>query len=87
MGTAKHNAIRWQSNSKTSVFTGSHAVILFALDGPQKCSGLEMARYDSAKIQQELGAEFQLVQELDEVHKTPWDSEQKFQYFRFVRVT
>ena len=63
----------------------AHLIIAtFALDGPQKCSGLEVARYDSAKIQQELSAEFQLVQVMDEVHKTPWDTHQKFQYFRFV---
>ena len=39
---------------------GGHAIIAtFALDGPEKCSGLPVARYDSASLGQTLGPAFQ----------------------------
>ena len=41
---------------------GGHAIIAtFALDGPEKCSGLPVARYDGASLAQTLGPGFRLV--------------------------
>jgi len=54
------------------------------LDGPPKCSGLDVERYDSQKMKQELGGSFEFVKAVDEAHKTPWDKEQKFTYCYFV---
>lgn len=71
-----------------TLLPGGVAVIsTFALDGPPKCSGLEVMRYDESSIQAELGAEFQLQEVRRETHITPWQSEQRFIYFRFQRVT
>ena len=55
----------------------------FAVDGPPKCSGLDVMRYDESSILVELGAEFQLQEVRRETHVTPWQSEQHFIYFRF----
>jgi SAM-dependent methyltransferase len=66
---------------------GTVVVSTFALDGPPKCSGLNVMRYDEASIQVELGVEFQLQEVRRETHITPWQSEQRFIYFRFQRVT
>ena len=55
----------------------------FALDGPPKCSGLDVVHYDEPSILAELGAEFQLREVRREIHVTPWQSEQHFIYFRF----
>ncbi len=55
----------------------------FALDGPEKCSGFEVARYspDGLFAQLEgLAAGFEKVAEAREVHETPWGSEQAFSY-------
>ena len=41
---------------------------------------------DARLIGAELGSEFKLVEEVAEIHLTPWGSEQKFRYFRFRRV-
>jgi len=71
-----------------SVELGGHAVIgTFALDGPEKCSGLEVRRYDAALLAAELGAEFALVKSEAEQHLTPWGKPQSFQFCLFRRVS
>jgi SAM-dependent methyltransferase len=65
---------------------GGHAIIAtFALDGPEKCSGLPVARYDSASLGQTLGTAFKLVHTQRHEHATPWDSRQIFQFSVFRR--
>jgi SAM-dependent methyltransferase len=65
---------------------GGHAIIAtFALDGPKKCSGLPVARYDSASLGQALGATFKLVHTQRHEHATPWDTRQSFQFSVFRR--
>lgn len=62
---------------------GAVVISAFALDGPSKCSGLEVRRYDELSMQAELGAEFKLQEARHQTHLTPWQSEQRFVYFRF----
>ena len=64
---------------------GTAIISTFALDGPSKCSGLEVMRYDEQTISVELGEEFQLQETHHEKHMTPWETEQSFVYFRFRR--
>jgi hypothetical protein len=66
---------------------GGHAVIgSFALDGPQKCSGLEVQRYDGPTLAAELGLQFVLLKSEPEIHVTPWGKQQSFQFSVFKRV-
>ncbi|MBA4034299.1 MAG: SAM-dependent methyltransferase [Bradyrhizobium sp.] len=68
------------------VRAGGHAIIgTFALDGPEKCSGLPVARYDSASLTLALGSEFRLVDTRRHEHATPWGSRQMFQFSVFRR--
>jgi 2-polyprenyl-3-methyl-5-hydroxy-6-metoxy-1,4-benzoquinol methylase len=70
-----------------TVSVGGHAVIAtFALDGPEKCSGLEVRRYDGSALAAELGPQFRLVKSVPEQHRTPWNTPQSFQYNLFKRV-
>jgi 2-polyprenyl-3-methyl-5-hydroxy-6-metoxy-1,4-benzoquinol methylase len=70
-----------------TVSVGGHAVIAtFALDGPEKCSGLEVRRYDGGALAAELGSGFRLLKTVPELHRTPWDARQSFQYSLFERV-
>jgi SAM-dependent methyltransferase len=63
-----------------------HVIIAtFAADGPPKCSGLAVARYDAPTISAEMGADFRLIEQVDETHVTPWNTPQTFSYFRFTR--
>ena len=68
------------------VKAGGHAIIAtFALDGPEKCSGLPVARYDSAGLARTLGPVFRLVHSRRHEHATPWGSLQMFQFSVFRR--
>lgn len=64
------------------------AVILstFAPDGPERCSGLPVQRYDAAGLAQRLGADFALIDQAAERHVTPWGSVQSFTYAAFRRT-
>jgi SAM-dependent methyltransferase len=65
---------------------GGHAIIAtFALDGPERCSGLPVARYDSASLGRTLGTTFKLVHTQRHEHATPWGSRQIFQFSIFRR--
>jgi SAM-dependent methyltransferase len=71
---------------KEGLRPGGHAIIAtFALDGPEKCSGLPVARYDTAGLAAELGGEFTLIESLNHDHTTPWNSTQRFQFALFQR--
>lgn len=64
-----------------SVKPGGHVIVAtFADDGPEKCSGLEVARYNSESLHNEFGANFDLIDSTHEVHQTPFGTEQKFVY-------
>jgi len=70
-----------------TVSVGGHAVIAtFALDGPEKCSGLEVRRYDGSALAADLGPGFRLLKSVPELHLTPWNAAQSFQYSLFKRV-
>ena len=55
----------------------------FALDGPEKCSGLPVMRYDAAGLAAVLGEGFDLVAERRHDHTTPWGAMQHFQFSTF----
>ena len=72
---------------KQAVRPGGHAIIgTFAIDGPEKCSGLPVNRYDAARLSVELGTGFALVHARTHDHVTPWKSEQRFQFCVFRRT-
>ncbi|MDE5442850.1 methyltransferase domain-containing protein [Bradyrhizobium sp. CSA207] len=71
---------------RSAVAAGGYVIIgTFALDGPEKCSGLPVQRHDSASLSMELGPAFELVETRSETHHTPWHSTQAFQFSRFRR--
>jgi SAM-dependent methyltransferase len=71
---------------RSAVAPGGQVIIgTFALDGPEKCSGLPVLRYDSKSLAEQLGASFELVETRSELHRTPWNSNQAFQFSRFRR--
>ncbi len=63
---------------------GHLIIAAFAIGGPEKCSGLKIVQYDSSRLMVELGEDFELAEERNEVHITPANKEQKFRYFRFI---
>ncbi len=72
---------------EAGVAPGGFAVIsAFSLEGPERCSGLDVVRYSPESLADELGAAFELVESRDEVHMTPTGAEQAFVYCLFRRV-
>ena len=57
---------------KKAVRAAGHVIIAtFAPDGPEKCSGLPIVRYDPEGVASALGAEFDLVDSKGHDHVTP----------------
>ncbi len=66
---------------------GGKAIIgTFAPDGPEKCSGLEIARHDAESLQAIFGNVFKLMTTRRHEHTTPWGSVQKFQFSTFEKI-
>lgn len=72
---------------KSAVAPGGQVIIgTFALDGPEKCSGLQVQRYDAKRLAEVLGPMFELADHVAEAHRTPWGAIQHFQFSRFKRA-
>ena len=83
--TDEYDREAYVARLKEALRPGGAAIIgSFSLDGPEKCSGLPVQRYDAVSLGQILGPSFSLVQTLDHEHRTPWGASQKFQFSRFV---
>jgi len=71
---------------KTALKPGGHAIIAtFAADGPERCSGLPVVRYDGKSLATVLGDAFELLQAARHTHKTPMGTVQNFQFSLFRR--
>ena len=72
---------------KRALNIGGHAIMAtFALDGPDKCSGLPVERYDAARLARTLGSGFKLKRSQPDEHATPWGAQQRFQFSVFQRI-
>jgi ubiquinone/menaquinone biosynthesis C-methylase UbiE len=64
-----------------SVRPGGHVIVAtFAEDGPEKCSGLPVMRYQPESLHAEFGEAFLLVEHEKESHHTPSGTVQQFVY-------
>ncbi len=85
--TAHEDRARYADRLCTTLKPGGSAIIAtFALDGPERCSGLPVQRYSPERLAAELGPRFALVESRPHVHTTPWGSTQSFQYSWLRRV-
>jgi len=66
---------------------GQVIVATFGPEGPARCSGLNVVRYDPAGLRREFGAGFRLVQHCTDRHRTPAGAVQQFIYCRFDATT
>lgn len=64
-----------------SLKVGGHIIVAsFGENGPLKCSGLDVVRYNPERMHKEFGNKFKLVKSLNETHKTPFQTTQEFLY-------
>ncbi|GAA6618757.1 class I SAM-dependent methyltransferase [Scytonema sp. NUACC26] len=72
---------RYVETVQYSVKPGGHVIVAtFTQDGPKRCSGLEVVRYNPDNLHDEFGDDFELVDSTRESHQTPFGTEQKFIY-------
>jgi SAM-dependent methyltransferase len=77
---------RYVEHLSNTLKRGGQAIIAtFALDGPPKCSGLDVMRYSAETLAAELGSTFRLIDSLTDEHHTPMGGVQQFLYSRFLR--
>ncbi len=70
-----------------AVRPGGNVIIgTFAPDGPERCSGLPVARHDAVSLGETLGRSFELVESRRHDHATPMGGIQRFQFSRFRRT-
>ena len=64
-----------------AVRPGGYVIVsTFGPEGPTKCSGLDVVRYDADSLHEQFGARFQLVDSAKELHQTPFGTMQQFLY-------
>ncbi len=72
---------RYVAGVTHSVRPGGYAIIAtFASDGPERCSGLPVRRYDAAALAGEFTPNFELVTQHRDLHQTPAGHQQPFTY-------
>ncbi|HWP90944.1 MAG TPA: class I SAM-dependent methyltransferase [Thermodesulfobacteriota bacterium] len=72
---------------KDSLKPGGHVIIAaFALDGPPRCSGLDVVRYSPDSLLEEFGNDFELIESAGEEHLTPSGVKQRFIYCYLRKV-
>ena len=65
----------------TTVRHGGHVIVsTFGPEGPTKCSGLDVVRYDADSLHREFGVHFRLLGSSKELHRTPFGTVQQFLY-------
>lgn len=65
---------------------GRVVIATFGPLGPNRCSGLDVSRYDAQQLSHEFGPGFELVTSTLEDHHTPASSSQQFLYCRFRKL-
>lgn len=72
---------RYFAQLRAALRPGGYALLAtFADDGPERCSGLPVVRYDEFALQSEFGPDFTAVAARREMHTTPWGAQQSFVY-------
>jgi SAM-dependent methyltransferase len=79
--TALSDRVAYVHQVARAVKPGGHVIVsAFGPEGPTKCSGLEVVRYDAESLHGEFGARFRLIGGSKELHQTPFGSTQQFLY-------
>jgi 2-polyprenyl-3-methyl-5-hydroxy-6-metoxy-1,4-benzoquinol methylase len=78
---APEQRIAYVNLAARAVRPGGHVIVsTFGPEGPVRCSGLDVARYDADSLHHEFGKPFKLINSSKELHKTPFGTTQQFLY-------
>jgi len=79
--TEESARVRYVGAVRRSLRVGGRIVVAtFGPSGPERCSGLDVVRYDAEALHGEFGGGFEKLETSSETHATPWGAEQEFVY-------
>jgi 2-polyprenyl-3-methyl-5-hydroxy-6-metoxy-1,4-benzoquinol methylase len=79
--TVQEDRAGYVQNVMHAVKRGGHVIVsTFGPEGPTKCSGLDVVRYDAESLHDQFGKHFRLVESVKEMHQTPFGRTQQFLY-------
>src|SRR5216684_8131657 len=79
--TAMEQRVAYVRQVARAVKPGGHVLVsTFGPEGPTKCSGLEVVRYDAESLHAEFGVRFRLLDSIKEFHNTPFGTTRQFLY-------
>jgi 2-polyprenyl-3-methyl-5-hydroxy-6-metoxy-1,4-benzoquinol methylase len=79
--TSAEKRVAYVNAVARAVKHGGHVIVsTFGPEGPTKCSGLEVMRYDAESLHHEFGPRFRLIESSKELHHTPFGTTQQFLY-------
>jgi SAM-dependent methyltransferase len=79
--TASEDRVAYVRQVAEAVKPGGHVIVAaFGPEGPTRCSGLDVVRYDPQALHDEFGPRFKLIKHLVEEHRTPAGAIQQFVY-------
>ncbi len=79
--TAMDQRVAYVRQVARAVKPGGHVLVsTFGPEGPTKCSGLDVVRYDAESLHAEFGVRFRLLDSIKELHNTPFGTTQQFLY-------
>ncbi len=82
--TAPSDRVAYVRQVAHAVKRGGHVIIgTFGPEGPTRCSGLEVVRYDAESLHREFGRHFRLLETSKQLHHTPFRTIQQFLYCHF----
>ncbi len=65
--------------------SGYLIVATFSMNGPKKCSGLEITHYSTDSIKKTFRKDFSHIESFEEIHTTPFNTKQNFLFNLFKR--
>lgn len=79
--TAPDDRARYLTLASASIRRGGTLIVgTFALDGPTRCSGLDVVRYSPETLAAGFTSAFALEHAVADIHATPWGTEQRFTF-------
>jgi len=79
--TSTEERMAYVGQVANAVRSGGHVIVsTFGPEGPTKCSGLDVVRYDAASLHEQFGVRFNLLGSSKELHRTPLGTLQQFLY-------
>jgi len=79
--TAASDRVAYVRQVARAVKPGGHVIVsTFGPEGPTRCSGLDVVRYDAESLHREFGVQFRFLRSSKELHQTPFGTLQQFLY-------